>query len=330
MNKAIINFNPVSLVTVLMAMILFSTGSKASAVTLDSSGAWRCTCQAGSLTSHSFDKANSKAFFSFSGPCQEYEDSSFIGTRKYQINAVWDGKSKTAFEDVSYDTVTAHRDPTGKMITYHYAGSARYSCPDNPWLNSVNCTPTGQTGDISSLSFEGQKSSNPFDIKNVVDKMSLTAVVKNLFKDRNNPISSGFIPAGQRQSLAAEGTLPLPQGSPVILSPTPNSIFWVPARVEVKIQHNPAWGAICEFEKEESVRLGWIKPDPREAPVMKTSAGLTSGELHITQPSKWRIRVRSNYPGSSWGNWVEFKAETIKKEVPVPRDRLKEQGIIKK
>jgi hypothetical protein len=248
-------------------------GLSVSAATLDTKGQWSATCKAGTLASHSFDRPNAKASYSFSGQCVESAGGN-VSNRIYQVKAGWNGVTKTANEDLS--------------VTFwngHYAGSVNYSCPDDPWLHSVNCTVTGKAGDIF-----------------------------NFFQIGSNPISAGFLSLSQKQSLTAEWNqqpaIATPQ-APVILSPGMNQHFIPPVNVPIKVQHNPALNVAFEFQRSDFVNPPiWANQNVNINP--KAASGITTGELAVGQPGKWRVRSQNIFPGAPWSNWVEFSAETLK------------------
>jgi hypothetical protein len=247
--------------------------------TLDKKGQWSASCSAGTLASHNFDKSTMKNTYTFKGQCVESSGSS-VTNRWYNANASWTAGTKTAEESLS---VTFSND--------HLAGTVIYSCPDDPWINTVDCTITGKAGDVFTY-----------------------------FQPGKNPITSTFISSSQKQSLKAEWAskpviLPTPQ-SPVILSPSPGQVFLVPITVSVKVQHNPNYNVAFEFQRAELVSKPNIPNLWGNQQVVlankKTGAGVTTGEFTISQSGKWRLRSQSVFPNAPWSNWTEFTVDTVK------------------
>jgi hypothetical protein len=261
----------------LISFILLMSPLTISATTLDTKGDWSATCSAGTLSSHVFDRPNLKATYSFKGQCVESSGSN-VTNRWYQIKAGWNGSTKTANEDLS--------------VTFwngYYAGSIIYSCPDDPWLNNVNCTVTGKAGDIFKF-----------------------------FQGGNNPISAGFVSASQKQSLKSEwnqqAVFPTAQ-APVIMSPSPNQAFMVPAKVQIKVQHTPNYGVSFEFQwcpfNKPNTPPGFFITKNLTPVNLKTNAGVTTAEVTINEVGKWRLRSQSIFPNAPWSGWTEFKVDTI-------------------
>jgi hypothetical protein len=268
------------LLTMVVYLSLGMMSLPALGVTLDSKGQWSASCRAGYLASHKFDKTTLKNTYTFKGECDESSGGS-VTNRWYHVNASWNGSTKTASEDLS---VTFSND--------HLAGSIIYSCPDDPWINTVNCTITGKAGDIFAY-----------------------------FQPTKYPISANFISSSQKQTLKTEWTstgavLATPQ-APVIQSPFSNQKFLAPVTVQIKVQHNPNYNVAFEFQRAELVSKPNIPnlwgTEQIVLNNLKVSAGITTGDFSIKQPGKWRVRAQSIFPNAPWSGWTEFVVDTLKR-----------------
>jgi hypothetical protein len=267
------------LLTLVVGLSISMISNSGFCTTLDKKGQWSASCSAGTLTSHNFDKSAMKNTYTFKGQCVESSGSS-VTNRWYNANASWTASNKTAEESLS---VTFSND--------HLAGTVIYTCPDDPWINTVDCTITGKAGDIFTY-----------------------------FQPGKNPITSTFISSSQKQSLKAEWAskpviLPTPQ-APQIASPNPNQAFLTPAQVQIKVLHNPNYNIAFEFQRAELVSKpnipnlwGTQQIVPSN---LKTAAGVTTGGLTISQQGKWRFRAQSVFPGAPWSEWREFVVEAVK------------------
>jgi len=266
-----------------LTIVTMSISAFALDITPDTKGEWWATCRNMSLRSHSFDRPHSKATYLFGGECDE-ELSSTGKNTPYAVNADWNGTNKIATENFSVKFTWG---PWGGQLL---SGSIAYKCADDPWINMVDCTITGKAGVI-------------FD----------AAQFLTFLLSSNKPISSAYITPAERQNLKTEWShqpfLSTPQ-APVILSPTPNQFFLVPATVTIKVQHDPNYNVAFEFQNASLVH----KPNipnlwgtEQVVPAnLKTSGGVTTGSLTIDKPAKWRFRSQCVYPNAPWSDWTEF------------------------
>ena len=274
------------LFTIVVSLSLWMMPLPAVSMSLNPHGDWLVSCNAGYLESYKFDKTTSKNTYTFKGQCSESSGKS-VTNRRYQINASWNGSTKTASENLS---VTFSPQGLGNRT-----GSISYTCPDDPWINTVACTITSKTGSIFDLEI-------------------------NLVEPIKYPISANFISSSKKQSLKAEwaskGAFLATPEAPVILSPSPNQKFLAPVMVQIKVQHNPNYSIAFQFQRAELVSKPNIPNLWGNQQIVlgniKVNAGITTGDLSINKPGKWRVRAQSIFPNAPWSGWTEFVVDTIK------------------
>jgi hypothetical protein len=253
------------------------------AMTLHTHGNWDVSCSTGFLESHKFDKTTSKNTYHFIGPCTE-SAGTYVGNRRYSIDASWDGSTQTAMENLS-----AAFSPQGLGTR---TDTISYTCPDDPWINTVNCTITSKTGDIFGL------------------EMSLTQPIKY-------PISANFLSSSQKKSLkgewATKGAYMATPQAPVILHPNPNQQIKAPAIVLIKVQHNPTCNLALEFQRHDLIdkqtKYSYLVKWYNQQVVLSNKqvhAGITTGYLSIDKPGDWRVRAQCIFPNAPWSEWTEF------------------------
>jgi hypothetical protein len=276
------------LFTIVVSLSLWIMPLPAVAMTLHPHGDWTVSCNTGFLESYKFDKTTSKNTYTFKGQCGESAGESVIN-RRYQINASWNASTKTASENIS-----AFFSPQGLGTR---TGSIFYTCPDDPWINTVNCTITSKAGNI-------------FDLE------------LNLVEPIKYPISANFISSSKKHSLKAEwatkGAFLATPEAPFIQSPSPNQKFFSPVTVHIQVQHNPNYSIAFQFQRAELVS----KPNipnlwGNEHIVLsniKVDAGITTGDLSINKPGKWRFRAQCSFANGNapWSGWTEFSVDTMK------------------
>jgi hypothetical protein len=278
------------LLTMVVSLSLWIMPLLAVSMTLKPYGTWSAVCKTGFLQSHKFDKTTSKNTYTFRGECTENIGDTAIN-RWYTINASWNGSTHIAVENLAV-TFTP-----GSLGGGSHTGSISCSCPDDPWINTVNCELIGKNGNIFEL--EG-------DLVQPIKKY---------------PISADVISSSQKQSLKTElatkgAFLATPQ-APVILSPSPNQKFSAPAQVLIKVQHNPNYDVAFQFQRGDLVSKPNFPNLMGNVQIVLSNKevhdGITTGYLSINKSGRWRVRARCIFPNGNapWSEWREFVVKFI-------------------
>lgn len=264
--------------SLLLAGVLWLSSAAAptpsAALSFHSQGELEGICNVGSLTAHTFAPGAKKAEYVFHGQCAEGKDAT-VTNRHYHVKGNWDSTKKTAEEKI-----------TGTFTIGYLSAYIIFDCPEDPWLNTVTCTITGKAG--NGLPY--------FIAANAVPT--------------NNPLSSGFLPAAQRQALKTEWNnqpaLPMTQ-APVIVLPLANQVLKGPLGVPISVNHNPNYGIDLEIQwkptkTKKNVPSFWSTQNVTLSD-SKSTLGSTTKVLAVTKMGKWRVRARSVFPGAPWCDW---------------------------